>query len=683
MFKKITKFICENRFKFIFLLAVLGQAFLVKNFYSPVWPEQIQWNFIIFVFLFVLSYWIETKVSVKSLNIAAMLIGLFVVFYLLYLVSCFDPEILRRFYDYNVHFINALIAREHDGGWGYNPLYGAGSLSQVFIGFDGHIPAMALRFLSDFSSEKVFFFTTIIMFMVIVIQYAIAIYSLEIDSKNKPLLFAFIASLCVASCGSTSGQTNIEMGLPIYIPISTLNYSEYINLIFYGLTAYSICIGTAFLCRVFFISYINKKKNAYVNILMCYFLASFGTFVHPLFWFVFGLLTLPEIFEQMRLKQIIIRSLFVLSCIGYSFYFNWPWLKALFNFRYMLDYKFPSLLMQTEPIVFFKTVLASPITPFLLITYFISVCWRLKNQAKAKIIVESIIVLFLCAVVCCGSQIGLSKIEPDRFSSLLVILIVFYSVVNIPKAENKTNRKLRFLLICMTMFLLVNTQKTSNLHLVHEEEQINQMAQIINENVTEKQRVLIQETDIWQLKLTSTFTAYALIDKTKAMYLNSLYPLPHTSEVTCSFWKEKFLGRNLRDLSVEEASDLLDLYNVSLVVVATSRAKEFFFNADEYFIKIAEVGKYVFFKKVLVPEELTYVGHAKIKSLAIDEIVLEDVATDKIVLKMHYLEGLSTKDDRVELYPFYIEGRPLPFLGIRNPGYKKDIRIYFDTKLIN
>ena len=139
---------------------------------------------------------------------------------------------------------------------------------------------------------------------------------------------------------------------------------------------------------------------------------------------------------------------------------------------------------------------------------------------------------------------------------------------------------------------------------------------------------------------------------------------PYTFRYFAGFWDGFVFGRPITDIPREEFLVYLELYNVGWVMAHSEVSKQYFESIEE----ISHVESYRELSFYVVDREHSFFakGSGKVDATAANRIALTDLQGSQVVLKYHYIEGL-TATPKTAITPVYLSDDPLPFIALDNP----------------
>jgi len=114
---------------------------------------------------------------------------------------------------------------------------------------------------------------------------------------------------------------------------------------------------------------------------------------------------------------------------------------------------------------------------------------------------------------------------------------------------------------------------------------------------------------------------------------------PYPFMFRAGFWDDFAFGEPLGTMSAERFEQLLHLYNVGWIVVHSGAAKRFLSSAPN----VVQVGEHDDLRLYRVDGPLNYflVGSGRVEARAINRLVLSDLDGPEIIVKCHFIPGLS------------------------------------------
>ena len=148
------------------------------------------------------------------------------------------------------------------------------------------------------------------------------------------------------------------------------------------------------------------------------------------------------------------------------------------------------------------------------------------------------------------------------------------------------------------------------------------------------------------------------------------YPFMHFA----GFWDGWLFNKKISDIGQEQFLKYMDLYNVGWIVAHSDESKRFLHDMPG----IVPAGKLKQVEVYSVNRSHSYffAGSGKVLERGHNNIVLDDLLGDRVILKYHYVEGLTSQPS-VRLLPIKLSDDPNPFIMIVNPPPKQRIRIFF------
>jgi hypothetical protein len=136
---------------------------------------------------------------------------------------------------------------------------------------------------------------------------------------------------------------------------------------------------------------------------------------------------------------------------------------------------------------------------------------------------------------------------------------------------------------------------------------------------------------------------------------------PYPFMFKASAWDGSAFGRPITTIPPAELSRLFDNYNVGWIVVHSSVSKKYF-EAAQGITLAAEHDDLCIYR---VQRQLSYfaVGEGRVEERGINRLVLTDLKGPEIVIKYHFVRGLSA-DPPAKVEPFDQPGADQPFVRI-------------------
>lgn len=149
--------------------------------------------------------------------------------------------------------------------------------------------------------------------------------------------------------------------------------------------------------------------------------------------------------------------------------------------------------------------------------------------------------------------------------------------------------------------------------------------------------------------------------QTKREFVGGPYPTMYFA----SFWDGSLFGKPIDEITYVQMAEYFKLYNIGQIIVFSDSAKRYFdgmkgvvhFYSEHEKLRAYTVdGDYSYFFR----------GSGRIVTRDHNHLVLTDIIGELVVLKYHYVPGLSTIP-ATQIEGVYMLNDPKPFVQIRNP----------------
>lgn len=139
------------------------------------------------------------------------------------------------------------------------------------------------------------------------------------------------------------------------------------------------------------------------------------------------------------------------------------------------------------------------------------------------------------------------------------------------------------------------------------------------------------------------------------------------------FWDGWLFNKKISDIGRTEFKQYMDLYNIGWIVVHSDQSKRFLQDMPD--IVPAEGFKQLRIYVVNRPHSYVSSGSGKVLERGHNNLLLGNLSGDRVILKYHYIEGLSSEPP-VNLLPVKLGDDPNPFIMVINPPQGQQIRFF-------
>lgn len=187
----------------------------------------------------------------------------------------------------------------------------------------------------------------------------------------------------------------------------------------------------------------------------------------------------------------------------------------------------------------------------------------------------------------------------------------------------------------------------------------------LKENTTDAGRVLFETSKgrIYDGARMAGFYAYS-VDRE---FIGGPYPFMHFA----GFWDGWLFDRPIAQIGAPRFRQYATLYNIGWVVVHSEESKRYF-DAIPWAIRAAQFRKLTCYR-LTGPLSFFLEGRGNVKARGHNQLRLSDISGSAVVLKYHYVPGLSS-DVLTRITPVYYLDDPNPFIKLSNPP--KDLTLY-------
>ncbi len=279
-----------------------------------------------------------------------------------------------------------------------------------------------------------------------------------------------------------------------------------------------------------------------------------------------------------------------------------------------------------------------------------------------------------------------------RFLVPLNIFLVFPSAVGLNYLYRffigDKSRKVKIVSSLVIVYFFITILATPYYHLFKKKdfrlvynvpEQFNELVSWIKNNTTKEGRILIENSDFESGHVYyKTHLPFLLPMLTKREYMDVYSYYAVTKDSFSSFNSGILFRKPIKNYSLQELQQYLNLYNIKWIIYWTDEAKNFFESYPEYFIFKNKIDRF-YICEVNRNPSFFIKGNGKIVA-NYNVIELNDIqpVDNEIIISYHWMKYFKGKPF-AEIREKKFLGDPVGFIYIKNPP--KSLLIYNNYKL--
>lgn len=321
-----------------------------------------------------------------------------------------------------------------------------------------------------------------------------------------------------------------------------------------------------------------------------------------------------------------------------------------------------------------------------------------KAGTTDRLVVVGGSAFYLAAVAYGGSNLGLAATAPGRFAlplALYLFLAASTAVVRFVRIAAEEARRIpltsaqRWLAVAAALLVLpdvVDFAMPRNLRTLSTLPEMqmhsgytsgrDEFMDWLETNTKAEHRILHEETSRFSYQYYGTYAAALFPLRMDRSFANGPAPYPLLKQNVLRFMAGQLQERPLEDVEPKEMTALLDRYNIGWVLCWSDECKSWFSAQPGVAEQTAEFEKFVLFR-TLGERSFFLTGSGELETgpnrITIKKAVPVD---DTLVLRYHWDEHLRAAPP-AELFPFEVEGDPVPFVGVRHPPATVHIRFEY------